>query len=109
MLIILAIHTDIYKIFFTFVLMKNAYLVNEATAWLKRTNHNDEVVRIKLSSEDRDAALCYCLYTAYDEQPEYLGRILFDVQGYWIYDGDTLTVSEQEQVARFIINYTEPL
>jgi hypothetical protein len=25
-------------------------------------------------------------YTAFDENPDQLGRILFDVQGYWIYD-----------------------
>lgn len=87
--------------------MNNAYLVNDARAWVKRKNGPDEVVRIVLDLESKDAALCYQLFTAYDEEPDYLGRILFDVQGFWIYDGHVLTVAEQEQVAKFIINYDE--
>lgn len=87
--------------------MNNAYLVNDARAWVKRKNGPDEVVRIVLELESEDAALCYLLFTAYEEEPDYLGRILFDVQGFWIYDGNVLTVAEQEQVAKFIINYDE--
>lgn len=83
------------------------YLLNEAKAWVKRKNGPDEVVCIVLDIECNDAELCYKLFTAYDESPDYLGRILFDVQGYWIYDGTTLNVQEQEQVASFIINYVE--
>jgi len=89
--------------------MSNAFLVNDARAWLKRKNGPDEVVRVVIDLESKDAALCYQLFTAYDENPDYMGRILFDVQGYWIYDGNTLTISEQEQVAKFIINYQEVL
>ena len=85
----------------------NSYLVNGARAWVKRKNGPDEVVRIVLDTENKDAALCYCLFTAYDEKPDYLGRILFDSQGYWIYDDEILTVTEQEQLAKFIINYVE--
>jgi hypothetical protein len=88
-------------------MMNNAYLVNDARAWVKRKNGPDEVVRIVLELESEDAALCYLLFTAYEEEPDYLGRILFDVQGFWIYDGNVLTVAEQEQVAKFIINYDE--
>ena len=36
-----------------------------------------------------------------------LGRILFDAKGYWIYDGQVLSIAEQEQVAKFIMNYVE--
>ncbi len=85
-------------------MINNTYLVNEAKAWVKRKNGPDEVVRIVLHVECKDALLCYQLFTAYDEQPDYLGRVLFDEQGYWIYDGNTLTIAEQEQVAKFIRN-----
>lgn len=88
--------------------MRNdSYLLNEARAWVKRLNRPDEVLRIILDAQCRDAVLCYLLYTAYDENPDYLGRVLFDAEGYWIYDGDALSVSEQEQIAKFIINYVE--
>lgn len=89
--------------------MNNAYLVNEARAWLKRKNGPDEVIRVLLDLENKDAELCYDLYTAYDAEPDYMGRILFDAQGFWIYDGEILSVAEQEQVAKFIINYQEVL
>jgi hypothetical protein len=85
------------------------YLVTEAKAWLKRKSGPDEVVRIVPELESVDSVLAYLLYTAYDVKPVYLGRILFDKQGYWIYDGDDLAVAEQEQVAKFIINHVEVL
>ena len=85
------------------------YLVTEAKAWLKRKHRPDEVIKIIPDLENSEAVLTYLLYTAYDEQPEYLGRILFDAQGYWIYDGNDLAVTEQEQATRFIINHTETL
>ena len=87
--------------------MNSSYLLNEAKAWVKRKNGPDEIVNILLDAECKDAELCYKLFTAYDESPDYLGRILFDPQHYWIYDGSTLSVQEQEQVAAFIINYVE--
>lgn len=90
-------------------MMNNAYLINDARAWVKRKNGPDEVVRIILDLENSNAVLSYLLYTAYDENPEYWGRILFDAQGYWIYDGEILSIAEQEQLARFIINYVEPI
>lgn len=85
----------------------NAYLVNDARAWIKRVNRPDEVIRIMLDLQSKDARLCYLLYAAYEQEPDYFGRILFDAQGYWIYDGETLTIAEQEQVAKFIMNYVE--
>lgn len=90
-----------------FVMINNAYFVNDARAWVKREKGPDEVVRITIDSESKDATLCYQLFTAYDLDPDYLGRILFDAEGYWIYDGEALTITEQEQLARFIINYVE--
>jgi hypothetical protein len=85
----------------------NTYLVTEAKAWIKRKNGPDEVVRVVPEIENAGAVIIYELYTAYDDTPDYLGRILFDREGYWIYDGDTLAIAEQEQLARFIINYVE--
>ena len=86
-------------------MMNNAYLVNDAKAWIKRRNNPDEVVRIILDLECTDAVLCYQLFTAYEATGDYLGRILFDAQDHWIYDGEMLTIAEQEQLAKFIINY----
>lgn len=42
----------------------------------------------------------YQLYDALQER--YIGRILFDMAANWIYDGNVLTVDEQEEVAGFI-------
>jgi hypothetical protein len=85
----------------------NIYLTGEARAWLKRNNSPDEVVQIVLDTENTAPVISYELYTAYEASPDYLGRILFDAKGYWIYDGNTLTITEQEQLAKFIINYRE--
>lgn len=86
---------------------KNIKLINEAKAWVKRQNGPDEIIRIIPDLENEKNVLCYNLYTAFDDNPDYLGRMLFDTQGFWIYDGETLTIPEQEQVAKFIINYVE--
>lgn len=85
---------------------RNIQLLNEAKAWLQRKSGPDEIIRVVPDPENKDAALAYDLYTAFDSTPDHLGRILFDAQGYWIYDGEVLSIAEQEQVARFIINYT---
>lgn len=69
-------------------------------AWLKRKNGPDEVIKVVLDTECPDAALVYNLYIAFDE--EYLGRILFDNEGFWIYDGNELMVDEQEALGKFI-------
>lgn len=86
----------------------NSYLTREAKAFIKRKNGPDEVIRV-VPHHMPKAAQCYELYAAFEERPESLGCILFDEQGFWIYDGDMLTVAEQEQVADFIINYVERL
>jgi len=86
------------------IIMNTTYLFKEAKAWVKRKHGPDEVVKIMpLTNGD---IIAYELYVAYDT-PDYLGRILFDTQGYWIYDGNIFTIAEQEQLARFICNYVE--
>ena len=69
MLIFLAFH----KLFLHLFLMN---------AWLKRKSGPDEVVSVIPAMECKDAALVYDLYSAYEM--DYLGRILFDNEGYWI-------------------------
>jgi hypothetical protein len=76
-------------------------------AWLKRKSGPDEVVSVIPDIECKDAALVYDLYSAYEM--DYLGRILFDDQGYWIYDGELLTIAEQEQLGKFIQHNMEVL
>ncbi|MDB5004444.1 MAG: hypothetical protein JWQ34_2669 [Mucilaginibacter sp.] len=76
-------------------------------AWLKRKSGPDEVVSVIPDMDCKDAALVYDLYSAYEM--DYLGRILFDDQGYWIYDGEVLTVAEQEQLGKFIQHNIEVL
>jgi hypothetical protein len=78
-------------------------LGNEAKAWIKMDKRPDEIIRIVPSDEG------YELFAAYVPDQENIGRILFDLEGYWIYDGEVLTVDEQEQVAKFIMNYPERL
>jgi len=86
-------------------MMHSNYLINEAKAWIKRKDGGGEIVRIVSDPGNNEPILSYQLFTAFDKEPEYLGRILFDANGYWIYDGQVLTVSEQEQAAAFIIKY----
>lgn len=40
-----------------------------------------------------------------DKNPDYLGRILFDNNGNWIYDGELLSIYEQEQIGEFIDSF----
>jgi hypothetical protein len=87
----------------------NNYLTQEAKAFVKRNNGPDEVIRVVPDHPQSSASQCYQLYTAFEERPDNLGCILFDEQGYWIYDGDLLSIAEQEQLADFIINYIERL
>jgi hypothetical protein len=76
-------------------------------AWLKRNNGPDEIVKIIADVKSKNAFLSYELSLAYEEY--YLGNILFDKDGYWIYDGKILTIKEQEQIAKFIMNNMEVL
>ena len=88
-------------------MMIHSYLTREAKAFVKRKNGPGEVIRVLPESAAPCPGQCYRLYTAFEDKPDYLGRILFDAQGYWIYDGDILAIAEQEQVADFIVNYVE--
>jgi len=74
-----------------------------AKAWVKRQNGKGEIVQVAPDPAFSGAGQCYQLYTAFGQEPDGLGRILFDEQGYWIYDGDVLSIAEQEQLARFIM------
>ena len=89
--------------------MNNTFLIREAKAWVKPKNGPGGIVRVMPDMENDGTVLSYLLYTAFDPNPDYLGRILFDRQGYWIYDGELLTITEQEQLAKFIINYVETI
>ena len=90
------------------MIANQTFLTKEANAWVKRKAGPDEVVKIVPGDETDGRVFCYELFVAYDE-PTYLGRILFDAEGYWIYDGEVFSVTEQEQLAKFILNYVEHL
>ena len=74
--------------------------MEEIKAWLKRKTDVDEVLRIIPLREGE--VRVFVLLPAYDLGAKSLGRILFDPNGYWIYDGEELCVEEQEHVAAFI-------
>jgi len=79
-------------------------LEKEAKAWIRRKKGPDEIIRVVPAVESYDTVTAYHLYPAFEENPDYLGSILFDRNGYWIYDGELLSIGEQEQLAEFIIN-----
>ena len=76
-------------------------------AWLKRKSGPDEVIRVIPDTKSREVVLVYNLYSAFEA--DFFGRILFDEHGYWIYDGEVLTVAEQEQLGKFIQQNVEVL
>ncbi|HVV54106.1 MAG TPA: hypothetical protein VHC47_02205 [Mucilaginibacter sp.] len=84
---------------------KNTGLITEAKVWVKREDAPGEIIRVALDAGIGNKTIAYNLYHAFEDTPEYLGRILFDEQGYWIYDGSVLKIAEQEQLAKFIIDY----
>src|SRR4051794_26924292 len=88
-------------------MVKNTGLVTEAKVWLKGNNGPGEIIRIVLDSVIGSKVTAYNLYNTFDETPDYLGRILFDAEGYWIYDGSVFGIAEQEQLAKFIIDYVK--
>jgi hypothetical protein len=98
MLIFLAILYDFYKILSTFVSMKSK-LFEEKTVTARTSA--ERWVRI---FPDRGEG-----YQLYDPlQERHIGRILFDADGNWIYDGTALNIDEQEQIAGSISgNYKE--
>jgi len=80
--------------------MERLYLGRIATAHIKRAPGLNPMIVVKPLIEN-DLQRVYTLYLGYEN--DYLGRIMFDEHGYWIYDGDGLTVGESEEIARFII------
>jgi len=88
-------------------MIKNTGLVTEAKVWLKRKDGPGEIVRVVLDAGIGNKVIAYNLYHAFEDDPGYLGRILFDSEGYWIYDGSILTIAEQEHLAKFIIDYVK--
>jgi hypothetical protein len=42
-------------------------------------------------------------------QERFIGRILFDADDNWIYDGDQLTIHEQEDLAGFITGHQKEM
>ena len=92
MLIFLAIFYTFYNFLFTFVSMKSK-LFEEKPKTAKTSA--ERWVRIFPDRGDG-----YQLYDALQERT--IGRVLFDAEGNWIYDGNLLTVEEQEEVAGFI-------
>lgn len=87
--------------------MNNMELTEEIKAWIKRNNGPDEVIRVMPDTENSGGITAYLLYMAHEKSPDCLGRILFDREGYWIYDGEVFTIAEQEQLAKFIISHVK--
>ncbi|MBS1530797.1 MAG: hypothetical protein JSU01_10845 [Bacteroidetes bacterium] len=88
-------------------MIRNIGLITEAKVWLKHQDRPGEIIRVALDKGIGSKTIAYNLYHAFENDPEYLGRILFDEEGYWIYDGSILSITEQEQLAKFIINYVK--
>lgn len=84
------------------VLMQT-FLTRESRIWLKRRAGEEAILRVVPDNHAAGFIPNYALFSAFEEQPAYMGAILFDSQGYWIYDGNELSVAEQEQVAEFIL------
>jgi hypothetical protein len=80
--------------------MGRLYLSRVATAHIKRAPGLNPMITVKPLEENKQTRR-YELYLGYEN--DYLGSILFDADGYWIYDGNDLTVQESEDIARFII------
>ena len=88
-------------------MMKHISLITETKVWIKRKNGTGEIIHIMLDHRAGSEIIAYNLYNAFDEHPDYLGRILFDAKGYWIYDGSVISIDEQEQLAKFIISHVK--
>ena len=102
------------------------YLTRTANKWLKRRDGSTLLIRVVPNFELQEEPLEQGIleYLLYKEdfgmfdvvfspapagyvkpEPDYLGRILFDSDHNWAYDGEALTVFEEEQVAEFICNF----
>jgi hypothetical protein len=88
-------------------MLKNTFLITETKVWIKRKNGAGEIIRVMLDPSAGSKVIAYNLYNAFNERSDYLGRILFDAKGYWIYDGSDMSIDEQEQLAKFIISHVK--
>ena len=88
-------------------MVKHISLITESKVWVKRKNGTGEIIHIMLDHRVGSKVIAYNLYNAFDDHPDYLGRILFDAKGYWIYDGSIMSIDEQEQLAKFIISHVK--
>ncbi len=83
--------------------MKQLYIGRLATAYLKRRWGESLLVKVVPLTESDEV----CIYDLFCED-SFAGRILFDEQGYWIYDGQELSVEESEHLAAFILRASKP-
>lgn len=123
MLIFLALLYSFLQIFLTFVLAlaKNSLtimgiaLMNETKRRVRMKNGRNELIAIIPDGARPGMVLAYNLYIAYgeggtyrqaaDQNPDFMGRILVDLNHNWIYDDDCFTIEEQEQIGEYIINH----
>ena len=101
------------------------YLTRIANKWLKRKDGSTLVIKIvpnfELQEEPLENGIVEYLLFKEDfgvfdllsipppgyqkRETDYLGRILFDSDHNWVYDGQALTVFEEEKLAEFICNF----
>jgi len=102
--------------------MDKAFLSGPQTITIDCKQGGQLILRIIPEFDDATEALIYgglafqLLREDYVEAPGYeapkmesLGRLLFDHEENWIYDGDKLTIDEQEVAAEFITGHRGPI
>jgi hypothetical protein len=99
MLIFLAIFYTFYNFLFTFVPMKSRLFEEKP-----KTAKTSAERWVRIFPDQGDG---YQLYDALQERN--IGRVLFDPNGNWIYDGTVLNIREQEDVAGFISGYQKEM
>jgi hypothetical protein len=99
MLIFLAIFYTFYNFLLTFVSMKSRLFEEKP-----KTAKTSAERWVRIFPDQGDG---YQLYDALQERT--IGRILFDADGNWIYDGTVLNIAEQEEVAGFLSGYQKEM
>jgi hypothetical protein len=99
MLIFLAFYSSFLQFFIHICFMKNQ-LYDNLPKSLKISSNR----WVQIHSDQGSG------YLVYDPIAELeVGRILFDDEGHWIYDGDILLVEEQEEVAGAITGHQKEM
>jgi hypothetical protein len=89
-------------------------LEKQVKRWVYMKDGHNQIILVTPDDTSGDPIRIFELCLAYHngeravcgQYPEdYLGRILFDADGNWIYDGEALKVEEQEQIGDYIANY----